>query len=182
MTTKPRRTCEMHNVMKHREDGFVLVSALIFLVVLTILGLTSMQVASLEEKMAGGARDRSIAFQAAETTLRYGEVKLLGVVPEEFTDTCDDAKCSNGALPDATNPSAWAAAANKIGVPRSASDSLLNPSLAADPSYMLEYAGQYKANTGQHGGAAFAYRGSVRANGINGTTVVTLQEVFSPPP
>ncbi len=67
-----------HNVIpnvKHqpRQNGAVLVVALIFLLILTILGVSSMRSTVLEEKMAGNMRDQSLAFQAAEAALRDGE-------------------------------------------------------------------------------------------------------------
>jgi type IV pilus assembly protein PilX len=51
----------------------VLVTTLIFLVIMTMLGLASVQGNSLQERMAGNSRDRQLAFQAAEAALREGE-------------------------------------------------------------------------------------------------------------
>lgn len=56
-----------------RERGVALVMALVFLLLLTILGLTAMSTTSLQEKMAGNAKDRDQAFQAAETALVFAE-------------------------------------------------------------------------------------------------------------
>jgi type IV pilus assembly protein PilX len=56
-----------------RQQGFVLVMALVFLVLLTILGVSALNTTSLEEKMAGNTKDRNLAFQAAETALLAGE-------------------------------------------------------------------------------------------------------------
>lgn len=56
-----------------RQQGFVLIMALVFLALLTIIGVTAMNTASLEEKMAGNMKDRNLAFQAAETTLLTAE-------------------------------------------------------------------------------------------------------------
>lgn len=47
--------------------------ALVFLIILTIIGLSAMGTTSLEEKMAGNVKDRNLAFQAAETGLLAGE-------------------------------------------------------------------------------------------------------------
>jgi type IV pilus assembly protein PilX len=60
-----------------REEGFVMVTAVLFLLVLTILGLSSMGGTILEEKMTGFYRDRQIAFEAAEAALRDGELDAL---------------------------------------------------------------------------------------------------------
>ena len=54
----------------HRERGAVLIVALLFLVMLTLLGVTAMTGTTMEERMAGNARDASVAFQAAESALR----------------------------------------------------------------------------------------------------------------
>jgi type IV pilus assembly protein PilX len=59
-----------------RQTGAALVVSLLLLLVATLIGVTAMQVTSLEEKMAGNLRDRNLAFQAAESALRAGEAFL----------------------------------------------------------------------------------------------------------
>lgn len=59
--------------LRNNQRGFVLVMALVFLALLTIIGVTAMGTTSLEEKMAGNMKDRNLAFQAAETALLAGE-------------------------------------------------------------------------------------------------------------
>jgi len=61
------------------ERGAVLVVSLMFLVVLTLLALTSMSGTTLEERMAGQYRDLNLAFQSAEAALRDAERDLFGV-------------------------------------------------------------------------------------------------------
>lgn len=61
---------------QRRQNGFVLITALIFLVILAVLGLSSMQASTLQERMAGNLRDRNIALQAAELALRDAERDL----------------------------------------------------------------------------------------------------------
>jgi type IV pilus assembly protein PilX len=51
----------------------VLIVSLLFLMVLTILGVNAMNSTLMEEKMAGNAVDRDTALQAAEAALRAGE-------------------------------------------------------------------------------------------------------------
>ncbi len=58
------------------QQGATLIVSLILLMVMTLIGLSSMQSTTVEEKMAGNMRDQSIAFQAAETALRAGEIYL----------------------------------------------------------------------------------------------------------
>lgn len=59
-----------------RQQGTVLLVALIMLLVMTLLGLNSMRGTSLEERMAGNWRDQIIALQAAEAALREAETVI----------------------------------------------------------------------------------------------------------
>ncbi|MFN2309885.1 MAG: PilX N-terminal domain-containing pilus assembly protein [Gammaproteobacteria bacterium] len=59
-----------------RQRGAVLIISLIFLLLMTLIGVTSMQSTTLQERMAGNTRDRNLAFQAAEAGLREGEAWL----------------------------------------------------------------------------------------------------------
>lgn len=61
----------------HPERGAVLIVALLFLVMLTLLGVTAMTSTTMEERMAGNSRDAGIAFQAAEAALRDGRRDLF---------------------------------------------------------------------------------------------------------
>jgi type IV pilus assembly protein PilX len=65
------KTLTLFNLKK--QQGSVLILSLIILLVLTMLGVSSMSSSSLQEKMAGNFRDREVAFQAAEAALAYGE-------------------------------------------------------------------------------------------------------------
>ena len=62
----------LHSVNSYRhskQHGFVLIVALVLLLILTILGLAAAQSTSLQERMSGNARNRDMAFQAAEAGL-----------------------------------------------------------------------------------------------------------------
>lgn len=58
---------------KHAQRGTALVMTLVFLVLLTMLGITAINTSTLEEKMAGNSKDQNLAFQAAETALIAAE-------------------------------------------------------------------------------------------------------------
>jgi type IV pilus assembly protein PilX len=60
-----------------RESGAALILALIFLLVMTVLGTSSMRTSSMQERMAGNMRDGNLGFQSAETGLRAAESFLL---------------------------------------------------------------------------------------------------------
>lgn len=75
-----------------RQRGAVLVISLLMLLVMTVLGVTAMQMSRMEERMAGNSRDINLAFQGAEAGLRDGEERLrvLTIRP----GTCTTAPCS----------------------------------------------------------------------------------------
>ncbi len=52
-----------------RQRGIVLVVGLVFLLVLTILGVTTLRTTTLEERMAGNLMSKTMAFQDAEATI-----------------------------------------------------------------------------------------------------------------
>jgi type IV pilus assembly protein PilX len=68
------------------QSGVVLPVSMIMLLLLTLISITSSQVAGLEEKMAGNSRDSNLAFQAAEAALRAGEAATAGT-PTLYTGT-----------------------------------------------------------------------------------------------
>lgn len=55
------------------QKGFVLAISMIFLLVMTGLAITAIRRSTLDEKVAGNLREQNLAFQAAETALRYCE-------------------------------------------------------------------------------------------------------------
>ncbi|VVN01746.1 hypothetical protein PS684_02824 [Pseudomonas fluorescens] len=58
---------------RQAQHGMVLLVSLVFLLLLTLIGLSSMQSANLQEKMAGSVSLRNQSFQTAEAALRIGE-------------------------------------------------------------------------------------------------------------
>lgn len=57
----------------NRQHGVALVLALVFLLLLTLIGISALNTTSLEEKMANNTKDRNLAFQAAESALSLAE-------------------------------------------------------------------------------------------------------------
>lgn len=62
------------------QRGVALLVSLIFLLLMTMLGISSMRGTVLEERMAGNWRDQNIALQAAEAALRAAETSFETVV------------------------------------------------------------------------------------------------------
>lgn len=55
------------------QGGFVLVTALVFLVVITLLAVSAINSSTIQERMASNQREKSRALQAADSTLHAGE-------------------------------------------------------------------------------------------------------------
>jgi Tfp pilus assembly protein PilX len=59
--------------------GFVLVTSLIFLIVLSVLGVMAMRGSLFEERMSSSDRDRTLAREYAELALRDAERDIMGI-------------------------------------------------------------------------------------------------------
>jgi len=97
----------VHSSRKQR--GAVLVVALIFLVVMTMLILASIRGTVMQERMASNLYDRSLAFQAAEAALREGERFVLETAPKPTATACVSGNCGK---PDPAVLPVWQAEAN----------------------------------------------------------------------
>jgi len=58
---------------RDRQGGVVLFMSLIMLLIITVLGLSSVQTTSMQERMARNSRDVNLAFQAAESAIKDAE-------------------------------------------------------------------------------------------------------------
>lgn len=97
--------------MQARQQGMALLVSLIMLLMLTMIGISSMQNATLQEKMSTSVQLRNQSFQVAEAALRVGENI---VAPKAYTLT----KCSGTAAcappPDSTSVSAAGTGSNGV--------------------------------------------------------------------
>ncbi len=67
-----------------RQQGTALIIALVMLIAMTILGLTSARSTLMQEQMTGNKRQKQVAFEGAEAAVRMGEDdlwSLLGGAP-----------------------------------------------------------------------------------------------------
>lgn len=91
------------NISAHsRQRGITLILSLIFLLLLTILGVTAINMSTLQEKMSGNLRDQDVAFQAAESALRDGELAV-----NQIWLTGKPTPISVSSCPSATIGCAW---------------------------------------------------------------------------
>lgn len=72
---------------RQRQQGAALIMGLVLLLIMTLLGISSMRSTTLQERMAGAMHDQNLALQAAESALRAGEQELVANVTLDFTQT-----------------------------------------------------------------------------------------------
>lgn len=91
-----------------KQQGFVLIVALMLLVIVTILVVNGLRSTNLNEKMAGSYMDRNRANQAAEQAIRQG-IALLQANAESCLSGCTNNDIAGiGPVVTGTNlPSAW---------------------------------------------------------------------------
>jgi type IV pilus assembly protein PilX len=68
-----------------RQQGAVLITSLIVLLLLTIIGVSSMRSSIMEEKMAQNTRNHLVAFEAAESALRDADQWISDLNAEPAT-------------------------------------------------------------------------------------------------
>ena len=128
-----------------QQRGTALILSLVFLLLLTILGVTAVSTSTLQEKMAGNMKDQNVAFQATETGLRGGETQLLalsaasvlasGLLP--IPDNTGSGGIFSTGDVDALNDGWWPGNSKEYGV--GGTPEILQA--AADPRYAIEMAG-----------------------------------------
>ena len=75
----------------HAQGGMVLVASMMILIIITLLGLSAMRSAGLEERMCGNQYDQNYVFEAAEAALR--EAEIVAAAPLTFTNACTNGLC-----------------------------------------------------------------------------------------
>jgi Tfp pilus assembly protein PilX len=102
----------LHRVQSNRQHGVALITSLIFLVILTMLGLSVVNSTTAEEKMSRNTRDADVAFAAAEAALRDAELHITGAYQWPYNglkstdfDTACPTACATRAWPRPSRPS-----------------------------------------------------------------------------
>jgi type IV pilus assembly protein PilX len=161
----------------------VLVVGLVFLLLMTLIGVTAFSVATQEERMAGNTRDRLRAFEAAEQALRDCERHLSGPLPPAFSA---DGSADRGmyAAPDPdrvpTEKPKWQTIAWEADPVRQLSGV---PDVAAQPRCIVQQLARARSGDASQraeaaGVPAVAYEVTGRGVGANRDTVVVLQSTF----
>ena len=115
----------------YNQQGAALAISLLMLLILTLIGVSGMQGTILQERMASNTRDRSIAFQAAESAVRDAEVFLESIVTTGGFDGTAGLFADTQAAPDFLAASTWSNDANSVAA------SAVSGSYAA-PRYLIK--------------------------------------------
>ncbi len=189
------------------QRGAVMIIALIFLLLLTLLAVSASGNSLLQQRMSGGLRNAQQAQMSAETALRGAEWKLWsgsnGATKRLHCGTTVPGECYTF---DASTPisavvkfrtqAGWVTegATAYTGISSDVDyTALANGSLAKNPLYIIEDMGpelppgtigslHESGSTGSHGNAGIGrhiYRITARASGGNGNTVRVLETTFS---
>lgn len=124
------------SIKRKPQQGISLVIVMIFLVILSVLGVSAIQTSTLSSRIARNEADRNLAFQAAEAALRDAEldarnlkydlsvcVKGVGgcrTQPNDrgsyFTNACTDGRCASvtGATPVWETASRWSSSGSSV--------------------------------------------------------------------
>jgi len=122
---------------RRRQRGVALIVGLVILVVLALLGVSAYSVATQDERIAGNARDRALAMDAAETMLRYCENLIQGgTLFDGSTNGFLMAPTTPGTLWLGDQPGAWTG--NNVYALTTAQASAINPAWAAPPQCIAE--------------------------------------------
>ena len=96
----------------HAQRGAILVVSLLLLLVLTIIGVSSMQGTALEESMSYATRDRTVALQSAEAALREAETWVEGIASPAALTGSNGLYRRADTIPYYNTPATWLPANN----------------------------------------------------------------------
>ena len=168
-----------------RQGGAALLICLIILVLVTLMGLTTMKSSLLQERMSGGNADKALAFQAAELALRDAELHILTNLTSvsDFADGCVASLC----LPATDGTSVadtvdWES--NRVATYGAGSGAAAVGGVARQPKYIIELLPDMPPPLGNSVKAASTgtpYRITVIGYGKQENTRVVLQSTYYKP-
>ena len=171
------------------QHGSALVVSLLILLVLTLIGVTSMSTTALQSKMATNSREYNLAFQATESALRDGETEISTLNPVGFDASCttDPGLClSSTTGTPIWSTIDWTTASSRTYGLKTGATALLG--ITSSPKYIIEklpLAPLPGDNTSQLscyncGLSIQNFRVTASGTGANSSAAVMLQSIFRP--
>jgi type IV pilus assembly protein PilX len=166
------------------QHGAVLLISMVVLLILTIVGVSAMRNTVMEEKMVSNMRDKGLAFQAAEATLRVAEKYIEAQVVSTIAFDTN----SEVGFYDKSNMQLWQSLNwdDTDSIKIAEFNSTYN--MAAEPRYIIQHIasiatnqnslnlGNYGQNTGAGTNEIFLI--TARATGGSGSAPVILQTTY----
>lgn len=171
-----------------QQRGVALITGLIFMVVLTLVAMAGMRTTLMEQRMATNARNRDMAFQAAEAALRGGIAALRGGTILKINFPAVGAGCTTSAPKGLCRPAAIGAPPiwNTVFPPGQATMSsqamthvaIASPLVANSPQYIIELLPDVQAPGGSLGQMVTPYRITARGWGRTSEAQATVQATY----
>ncbi len=188
----------MKSLHPSHQHGAALLTALVFLVILTLLGIGVYSTTTSEEKMARNFRDKEIALQAAEAALNEAKIWITASyntsstapspLPQPLTsDNCPSSMngfiCEPSDITDYksldlfnTSSANYAVVRSNTKVPSSISPSIVG--LSAQPRYLVVLE-KDSSMCGPSSATPYCFKILAQAQGRMGTTRVNIIEQFT---
>lgn len=189
---RPHPVAGFAGIQRRHERGVALVVSLIFLLILTLIGVTAVGTSNLQQKMSVNQRDASVAFDATESALRWGE-RWVGVLAAEPYPPSASNPGTTGVwsfsapgdvYANATLDSFWTSNAIEYGVAGSKDINSTDPGkLTPDPYYLIEYRKFVPDDLNLGGGpepkaGSTYYRVTARGHGMTNRSTAVLQSHY----
>ncbi len=172
----PNRTTHQH--------GAALITALVILMVLTVIGVSALKTSSLEAIIVGNMRDHDLAFQASETSIIDGENRIIAMLNIPNVNTGgSDGVFERDQFGDYTttfyDTTVWG-----NGTEYGPNDGVVDlTGVNADPVFIIEFE-QFKPDdlnpeTTLNGIGPHYYRITSRGVGKSSNSIAMLQEIYA---
>ncbi|MFK7864759.1 MAG: PilX N-terminal domain-containing pilus assembly protein [Pseudohongiellaceae bacterium] len=184
-----KRTRSQPSFAQHKKQGgAILIFCLIFLTVLTMMGVSGMESTTLEERMSGNMRDYTMAFQSAESAIKSAEAWLVvqNNLPIASGDGSTRVWSENAMDPSASDGKYWWEHNAADGTWWGNNGTVITDmaEVAEQPRYIIEEyrtvdSGQSIAiGSGETTVPRVFHRVTARGVGVNPTTAVRVQTTF----
>lgn len=183
-----------HTTSRHPQHGVALLTALIFLVVLTLLGIGVFSTTTSEEKMARNFRDKEIAYQGAEAALNEAKILITASynaasAPSPLPKVITSGSCTKGIAGFVCEPSGITNynaydlyASSSLGAAVGSYSASLSPTvvgLNAQPRYLIVLEQSPSVCGASASGGPSCFKIIAQARGRLSTTRVNIIQYFT---
>jgi type IV pilus assembly protein PilX len=162
----------------NKQQGAILVTSLLLLLVLTVIGVSVMQMTRMQERMAGNSRDMNLAFQGAESALRAGENDIMGLSARP--SFCVEDPCTSAYDRDVLEPmnnqskEYWEDMARKLPEGDLTEDLDEQPQFVSEQLAFIRFSSEFDDLNGRE-----FYQVSARSTGGTGNSESVVQSTFA---